>query len=511
MAQHEKDPAALSSGVDNRSDAEQKTESVIRFGSAERVDAEASQAPLAGEADGAHDQPASTEQDAAFAPSAAGVLQPRPAPRKTNGLRFTLFAAILGLLATAGAIGAYRFRDKHEKLQAFAAIVDETFARPEKVISLIRDTGLKWLGDAARPSKKTADVVPEVPSSPPPPAPAAPEKKAADEAAVEKPGVAARGSNERITWSSPPPAAPAPAEPLTPPPGVPIKPPVPPTIVESKTGATPNPEAVDALTKRLDQLEQVAQTALQAAEEARKAASAPPTPLPSAPTNSTETQDALAGLEGRIDELADEIKALREKFEASKGETRLPREQAESRDTGEGAKKADPAAIVVVAHSLQKALERGAPFASEYAALSAQGADASALAALAPSAETGAPTGRQLRASFRPLAKQIEAIVEPKADAPLGDRLLHGVGKLVKVRPPGEQQGTTISEIVAKIDGALDHDDIGAALAAFDELPDNAKSVARAWAETAQNRLGAEKATATILSGAIAALGKSKS
>lgn len=495
MAQHEKDPAAQSSGAETASDNDRRTTDVARLDVAERHYDEAISAPSAGESDAFHIDESAAD-DGAVASSTAGVLQPAAAPRKKSRQVFTLLAATLGLLATAGVIGAYRFRDRHEKLAAFADIVDKAFAQPEKLVSLARETSLKWLGDAAKPSRETVEPGPGPEPAPPPPR-AEPERTTAVETAPEKPGVTSRGSDERITWSAPP-QSPAPT---------------PPVAVESNAApAAPQSEAVEALTKRFDRLEQVARSALQAAEEARASANASSSaPAAHTAAPSTETQDALAGLEGRIDELADEIKALRERFDAPKSETRLPLEQADNKVSDDGGKKADPAAIVVVAHSLQKALERGAPFASEYAALSAQGADPEALAALAPLAEGGAPTARQLLASFHPLVKQLEAIVEPKSDAPLGDRLLHEVGKLVKVRPAGEQPVATIAEIAAKIEAALGRDDVAAARNAFDELPENAKAVAQNWKEAAQRRLEAEKAAATILSGAIAALGKSKS
>lgn len=494
MAQHEKDPAAQSPGAGEASDAEHRAANAVHPVEAESPSDEAIIAPI-GEADAASER---APQETG-APVAAFQLHAAPRGKK-NRLRFTLLAATLGLLATAGAIGAYRFRDKHEKLAAFATIVDETFARPEKLLASLRETSVKWLGDAARPTKKTPE--------PAPPRLAAPEraetgKKSAPEAVAEKPGepsVKPGGNDERVTWSAPPAPLPAPTPPPRPVASAPAS--------ETKTAEAPKSADIDALAKRVDELEQIARSALQAAEQPRPAADAP---REGASPQLREIQDNLSGLEGRIDELGDELRALREKLDAPKGETRLPREPVEIPSPVETAK-ANPAAVVVVAHSLQKALDRGAPFASEYAALAAQGAEPpEALAALAPTADAGAPTARQLRASFHPLGKQLEAITEPKPDAPLGDRLLHGVGKLVKVRPSGEKTSVSIAEIAAKIEGALDHDDVSAALEAFAELPEDAKIAARSWEETARRRLDAEKAAASILSSAIAALGKSKS
>lgn len=494
MAQHEKDPAARDP------DAERRATEAVRPDDAQHPDDEAIFAPIADEARVAPDERAHAEGEAIAPETTApapndGAVQPAPAPRRKNRQRLTFLAATLGLLATAGAIGAYRFRDKHEKLAAFAAVVDETFARPEKLLSLVRETSLKWLGDAARPTKKTADAAPERPAPLPPPARVETEQKTAAESGAEKQkeqSVTSQGGDERITWSAPPPL-PAPAPRVAP-------------AANDAAVAAARSDDMDALAKRIDQLEQIARSALQAADDARSTASRSPAAAPA-----QEMQDNLSGLEGRIDELADELRALRERLDAPKSETRLPREQADSHGSSDGGKAANPAAIIVVTHSLQKALERGAPFASEYAALTAQGVDPESLAALAPTAESGAPTARRLLALFQPVAKQLEAISAPKSDAPIGDRLLHGVGKLVKIRPAGDKAASSVPDIVAKINAALERDDVGAAMDAFAELPENEKSAAQTWGDAAKHRLDAEKAAASILSSAIAALGKSKS
>jgi hypothetical protein len=545
MAQHEKDPATDGHGAL----APHVEPQTVPAEAQARSDDEAIFAPI--ENPSVEAEPDAQENESsAVEPSAPVAAAPQPAPsrRKKNRQILTFTVATLGLAATAGAIGAYTFRDRHEKLAAVAALIDESFAQPEKLIEAVRKTSVEWLGDAARRPSKTE---PEPEPVAAPPSRAEPEIKAPAESVAEKetPGVKAQGSGERITWSAPPPpasvdpvvpaapaapagpasarsdraeqeikapaesvaekeapeakaqgsgkriaAAPAPTAPAPlPPPGAAIAE----AADESRISALE-----EALGKRVEQIEQVAQSALKAAEEARSEAA-----RAAAATEATpEPQDRLLALQSRIDELAAELRGLAEKLEAPKAETRLPRE-----DAVDSAKPGSPAVVVVLAHSLQKALERGAPFASEYAALAAQDVDSDALAALAPSAESGAPTLRQLLSEFKPVAKQIEAASAPKAGAPIGDRLLHGVTKLVKVRPAGDKPVSTVPEIVAKIDAALDRGDAGAAKRAFDELPQAERNVARAWGEALQRRIDAEAAATTILSNAIAALGKSKS
>ncbi|WP_166141045.1 COG4223 family protein [Methylosinus sp. RM1] len=487
MAQHDKDPAADGHEASERaSDDVWTTTSVARPAEPERPEGEAISAP-------------------------ASEAAPAPKPRRKNWHRFTLLAATLGLLATAGSIAAYRFRDKHEKLAAFATIVDETFARPEKLVTALRETVVKWTGKAAKPAAPTS-----------PPAPIArreieaPAKPAPVEAKPPEPIPPPRAPAEAVVTRSAPAAAPV----------APPEPPARTPVAEPAAPASVPDARIEALTQRIEELERIARSALALAEQAgagaRPARSEPPAQDQKAQDQKIrDAEDNVAGLEGRIDWLSDEVKSLREKLETAKDETRAPREveppppptpepPAPVAAAPEEAKGPNPATIVVVAHSLQRALDRGGPFASEYAVLAAHGADPNALAALAPSAEKGAPDARALRASFHPLIRKLEASVELKPDAPLADRLLQGASKLVKVRTAAEKEKASIGDIAAKLEAALDRGEIETALAAFAEFPDDAKTVAREWEEAARRRVEAEKAAASILAGALDALAKSK-
>jgi hypothetical protein len=488
MAHDEKDPETRDSGVADQTDADRHEAGALAFDQA---------------------TPAPTVETTSPPPVA-------PAARRRNRLVLTFAAATLGLVATAGAIGAYRFRDKHERLAAFAAMVDEFSARPEKLVASLREQSIKLLGDAAKPTKKP--VLSEAPPA---------KVEAKTEPPVEAKPPLQSPSGDQITWSAPPAPPEAPAAEPKPEPKPELKaerkpaPAAPPVALAQAPEAPPvkAPEAavpqidsasraeVEALSKRLEELEQIARSALRLAEQARSGGGET-APAAAPPAELRDLSDNVTGLDGRIDELGDELKAIRERLDSPKDETRLPREvAAEEQKAPEGP---DPAAVMVIAHSLQKALERGKPYASEIAALSAQGVDKDALTALTPSADSGAPTSHALRASFHPLVKKMEASAEHHAEESLSDRILHGASKLVKMRGPGEATKIEVAEIAAKIETALDHDDIAAALASFDELPEPAKTVAREWEETARRRLEADRAAASILSGAIEALGKPK-
>ncbi|WP_024878063.1 hypothetical protein [Methylosinus sp. LW3] len=491
MAQHDKDPAADShaAGESSANDAWTAT-SVDHPAEAERMVSEAISAPASGAA-------------------------PAQKPRRKNWHRFTLLAATLGLLATAGSIAAYRFRDKNEKLAAFATVVDETFARPEKLIATLRETIVKATGKPEKPADKPGPAKLAEPLQKSTPAPV--ETKPAE------PAVPPRSGGDHITWNAPsatPAASPAPV-PAPAAPVVAAPPPAPPAPAKP-AAAEANPVSIaqiEALTRRLDELERIARSALALAEQARNGAEPAAAPRAEAKVPDQKVQDVednVSGLEGRIDWLSDEVKALRDKLDAAKDETRAPREVEPAPPppapvaAAPEEKGPNPATVAVVAHSLQRALDRGAPFPSEYAILSAQGADSQALAALAPLAEKGAPDARALRASFHPLVRKLEASADLKPDAPLADRLLQGASRLVKVRSAAEKEKATIGDIADKLEAALDRGEIETALAAFAEFPDAAKAVAREWETQARQRVEAEKAAASILAGALDALAKPK-
>ena len=214
----------------------------------------------------------------------------------------------------------------------------------------------------------------------------------------------------------------------------------------------------------------------------------------------------LNALEGRIDELADEIRKVREQLDQPKSETRVAPDAAEA--TASTQVKAITAAETLgLAQSLAHSLERGRPFAAEQAALTERGVDPQLLAALAPVAEQGAPTAARLLASFAPVAKRLRALDDaPAAGGSLTDQLLHHAGKLVHVRPAGGEANASITELVARIESALAHDDLDGASEAFAKLPENARSEAKAFGEALNQRREAEQAAASLVANALAGL-----
>lgn len=390
--------------------------------------------------------------------------EPPPAPRKRGFWRkFMLFLALLGLVATGGGYAAIQFKDKDERLKLIAEHIEGALADPQGFFLSLQEKAMNLLADAPSNSDRVAL---ETPADPAP----------------EPSGIASQAETPQ------PEAAPksAPTEP-----------------VGKETAGEAAKEELGRLVKRIEQLEEATKEAVKAAREAKEA-------KPAAAQPSPEEGTYLNALEGRIDELADEIRVVRERLDTPKNETRLAPEPAETQKPAPGKTAGAAADIVVVAQSLLHELERGRPYAAEQAALSNLGADPELLAALAPSAESGAPTAAQLLKSFTTVSRPLRALEGPKTGSSLADQLMQEASRLVKVRPTHEPAAETIFDVVGKIETALAHDDVGAAADAFARLPDNAKAEAKAFGEALNRRRDAEKAAASLLSGAIAALGRAK-
>ncbi len=423
---------------------------------------------------------------------AAPESAPEPAiakpARKSRGYwqKFTLLLAVLGLLATAIGLGAIKFKDKDERLRAISDAIE----------AAAKDPG----GFASTLENKLADLW-------------APAPPAAENDRKPKPRRSA--ANE----VAPIPAAPSPAAEQKPPPVIETPRPAPtpgwtspqeskPALVAQPTPASPpavrseDSAQIGALVKRIEQLEA---TVREAARDAQRVAN-PPEAGEKTMAATTEETAYLNALEGRIDELADEIRKVREQLDQPKGETRVAPDAAEAAASKQ-VKAITVAETLTLAQSLQHALERGRPFAAEQAALGERGVDPQLLAALAPFADQGAPTAARLLNSFAPVAKRLRALDEaPTAGASLADQLLHDAGKLVRVRPVNEPAKVSISELVAQIEAALAHDDLDGASEAFARLPDNARSEAKAFGESLNQRREAEQAATSLLANALAGL-----
>jgi hypothetical protein len=168
------------------------------------------------------------------------------------------------------------------------------------------------------------------------------------------------------------------------------------------------------------------------------------------------------------------------------------------------------AALVVVARSLQQAVDEGAPFAEEVMAAQKLGADQALLKPLAAPAANGVATSAELSESFSRLAGPVLAGVEPAHRGGVLDRLAAEASSLVQIRTVGKLEGDSPAAVVARMESALAQGDVAAALKDRAALPASAQKITESWAARAQARADADQAARSLVSDAMTRLGKAR-
>ena len=171
--------------------------------------------------------------------------------------------------------------------------------------------------------------------------------------------------------------------------------------------------------------------------------------------------------------------------------------------------------LAIAAEALHAAVERGAPFQDELAAVRALGADAKATAQLEPFAALGltstAELGRELSALTPALSRAMEP--EPSSNSILA-KLESRAQKLVRITPVGTSAapaGDDPAALIARLSADAARGDIDAALAEIAKLPDEARALTEAWAKKAGARRAALTESRHVAAAALAALAKPES
>ena len=152
----------------------------------------------------------------------------------------------------------------------------------------------------------------------------------------------------------------------------------------------------------------------------------------------------------------------------------------------------------VLAIALNTAVERGAPYARELAAIDPAVAGAATLAALKPFAESGVPSPPALA---RELAALLPAAREAASGPPPGgflDRLQANAERLVRIRPVGPAQGDDAGAILARLDAKAAEGDIAGALAEAGKLTAAVRAPLEPWIRRAQERNAALAAASAL-------------
>jgi hypothetical protein len=163
----------------------------------------------------------------------------------------------------------------------------------------------------------------------------------------------------------------------------------------------------------------------------------------------------------------------------------------------------------VAAEALRTAVERGTPYQGELAAVQGLGADANALAALAPLAAAGVPSAATLGRELAALIPALQQATSPVAnDDSLLGRLQSNAQQLIHITPANAPAGDDPAAVAARVGVDAAHDDIAAALKEIAKLPAGAKPIVAAWVQKAQARETAIASARGIAAAALAALTK---
>jgi hypothetical protein len=286
-------------------------------------------------------------------------------------------------------------------------------------------------------------------------------------------------------------------------------------ILDKRLGATESGlrETTEALTSVSKKQADTNSRLVDATNASNAAAAAAQTAQDNATRALTVSQQSGAGNESKpldLTPLQDRLTRLETEFSQPKVEGKSTADRIEAGAPNISLEHA--AALAVVAQTLVQAVDRGDPFPQQVAAIEALGGDPSQVAALKPLAVAGVPSTRSLSQKFTSLARSMVALsYDSKQGGDFFSRIWQETAQLVRVRPIGESSGDDAGALVAHIEAALARADTAGALAAWEKLPAAAKGFSQKWAIDLKSRVEAEATAATILTGAIASLGKPRS
>jgi hypothetical protein len=165
------------------------------------------------------------------------------------------------------------------------------------------------------------------------------------------------------------------------------------------------------------------------------------------------------------------------------------------------------AAAALAAAALVEASQGSRPFPEEAAALRAVSAASPDLAQLSRLAAAGAPSRAGLTASFPDYAaRAASAARRPGEGAPIGDRIVYVLSRVVMVRRVGDMAGEAPDAQLARAERLVEDGDFDRAFLALDKLPPAARDAMSPWRVRAERRAEIDRLAAALRAGALADL-----
>lgn len=149
--------------------------------------------------------------------------------------------------------------------------------------------------------------------------------------------------------------------------------------------------------------------------------------------------------------------------------------------------------------NLKRAVDRGTPYASEFADVQKSAQGKLDLSALARYQESGVSTLADLTSEFRSVASAILDAERTNADAGIVDRLLSGAKSIVRVRKTShDADDKSVEAVVARMEDAIRDGRLAAVLDESKGLSDRGRAAARAWLDKVEARATVDKVIATV-------------
>ncbi|MEO1151046.1 MAG: mitofilin family membrane protein [Pseudomonadota bacterium] len=218
--------------------------------------------------------------------------------------------------------------------------------------------------------------------------------------------------------------------------------------------------------------------------------------------------DALEAERARAATQAEEIASLKRELddalaanaERSSAEIALLRSRIDELQAQEVQKKSDTeqqtrALLSII--SLQRAFDKGQPYASELNVLKQVMPGAIDFGPLDAAASTGAPTLTDLQERFPAAIRTTLATQDKSAKGPVG-HVLRNLRSLVSVRPATPQTGDTPAAVISRAENALEEGRLSDTLRELDVLGDNASEGMKTWMAAARMRAEAGQLVARL-------------
>jgi len=255
--------------------------------------------------------------------------------------------------------------------------------------------------------------------------------------------------------------------------------------------------ASQSAAKTADAAQAAAEDAKTTSEKANQSASQAASDAASKAASEVASQTGVQ--KSDLDALANRVAALESAVKALSENAAHPAEGANDQ----------AARLTIAAEALRAAVERGAPYQAELAAMQSLGVAQDTTAPLEPFAANGVPTPAALAHELAALTPDLRRASEPSSGgSTFLERLEAHAQHLVSVTPIDAPAGNEPSAVIARIEVDAEHADIAAALTDIAALPETARPRAADWVGKAKAREAAIAASRKIAAGALANLSK---